>query len=228
MSLLLYSFFFAFPDPDDVSAEDIRVLGRKYGSQVVEPLLSINLLEETDLMWRVASFLSDDGKYRDSEKLWQTIIQIQRHSDPEHSDMLSAIANLANTYRDQGRMGEAAALEEVLQKWSLGVEHPNTLRAMANLANTYQDQGRTGEAAALQEEVLQKWRWILGEEHPDMLRAMADLAVTYSDQGRTDEAAVLQEEVLQKCSWILGEEHPDTLTSMANLAVTDFRSGQDG
>ena len=95
--------------------------------------------------------------------------------------------NLALTYSDQGRTGEAAALqEEVLQKRRriLGEEHPDTLRSMNNLALTYSDQGRTGEAAALQEEVLQKQRRILGEEHPDTLRSMNNLAITYSASGQ--------------------------------------------
>jgi len=65
----------------------------------------------------------------------------------EHPYTLTAMANLAITYRDQGRMGEAAALpEEVLQKWRqiLGEEHPYTLTSMANLAITCSDQGRMG------------------------------------------------------------------------------------
>jgi hypothetical protein len=66
-----------------------------------------------------------------------------------------SMGNLASTYRDQGRTGEAAALqEEVMEKHRqiLGAEHPNTLTSMNNLALTYRDQGKTGEAAALQEE----------------------------------------------------------------------------
>ena len=48
----------------------------------------------------------------------------------EHPDTLTSMANLAATYSDQGRTGEAAALqEEVLQKFRriLGEEHPDTL-----------------------------------------------------------------------------------------------------
>jgi len=102
-------------------------------------------MDENDLpkvMWRVALFLSNDRKYHDSEKLWHKIIQIQRRSDSALSYTLLVMNNLANTYRDQGGTGEAAALqEEVLQKRRriLGEEHPDTLASMNNLANTYSD-----------------------------------------------------------------------------------------
>ena len=34
----------------------------------------------------------------------------------EHPSTLKLVGNLASTYRDQGRMAEAAALQEVLEK----------------------------------------------------------------------------------------------------------------
>ena len=63
----------------------------------------------------------------------------------EHPYTLSAMANLASTYRDQGRSKEAEELDvKVMDARSrvLGVEHPDTLRTMANLAATYRNQGR--------------------------------------------------------------------------------------
>jgi hypothetical protein len=47
------------------------------------------------------------------------------------------MANLASTYRDQGRWDEAEKLEvQVIEtsKTKLGVDHPSTLTSMANLA----------------------------------------------------------------------------------------------
>ena len=79
----------------------------------------------------------------------------------DHPDTLTAMGNLASTYWQQGRTGEAAALgEEVLQKRRriLGDDHPHTLTSMNNLASTYRRQGRTGEAAALGEEVEKRRR----------------------------------------------------------------------
>ena len=63
----------------------------------------------------------------------------------EHPDMLMSMANLASTYRCQGRWKEAEVLEvRVLEmrKAVLGQEHPDTLTGMANLASTFWNQGR--------------------------------------------------------------------------------------
>ena len=77
----------------------------------------------------------------------------------DHPDTLASMNNLAATYHRQGRISDAAELqEEVLQKMKaiLGADHPSTLTSMNNLANTYCGQGRFSDAAELQEEVLQK------------------------------------------------------------------------
>jgi len=55
----------------------------------------------------------------------------------EHPDTLSSMANLASTYRNQGRWKEAEGLElQVMEtrKRVLGQEHPDTVASMANLA----------------------------------------------------------------------------------------------
>jgi hypothetical protein len=62
------------------------------------------------------------------------------------------MANLALTYRNQGRWKEAEALEvQVMEtrKRVLGQEHPDTLTSMANLASTYRNQGRWKETEEL-------------------------------------------------------------------------------
>ena len=105
--------------------------------------------------------------------------------------------NLALTYRQQGRMNEAAKLqEEVLQKSKeiLGDDHPSTLTSMNNLASMmYRQQGRLDEAANLEEEVLQKRKEILGDDHPGTLTSMNNLAETYQQQRRMNEATMLYE-----------------------------------
>ena len=59
---------------------------------------------------------------------------------PEHRDTVLAMANLAATYRSQGRYEDAVKLEEKVLKERerlLGPEHPDTLPGMRNLARTY-------------------------------------------------------------------------------------------
>ncbi|KIX00980.1 uncharacterized protein Z518_10046 [Rhinocladiella mackenziei CBS 650.93] len=61
----------------------------------------------------------------------------------EHPSTLTSMANLASTYRNQGRWQDAEELEvQVMEtrKRVLGAEHPDTLTSMANLASTYRNQ----------------------------------------------------------------------------------------
>ena len=58
----------------------------------------------------------------------------------DHPDILTSMANLAETYIDQGRWPEAEKLEvRVIEtrKTKLGANHLNTLRSIANLALIY-------------------------------------------------------------------------------------------
>ena len=80
------------------------------------------------------------------------------------------MANLASTYRIQGRWNEAEQLEiQVLDLRTklLGPEHPDTLTSMGNLAGTYRYQGRWNEAEELQIQVMDMRKTLLGAEHPD-------------------------------------------------------------
>ena len=68
---------------------------------------------------------------------------------PEHPDTLNCIANLASTYRYQGKWNQAEQLQVQLidiRKKLLGLEHLDTLNSIANLASTYRDQGKWNEA----------------------------------------------------------------------------------
>jgi len=61
-----------------------------------------------------------------------------------HPSTVMSMANLASTYRNQGRWEEAEKLEVQVKtsKTKLGVDYPLTLTSMANLASTYINQGR--------------------------------------------------------------------------------------
>ena len=63
----------------------------------------------------------------------------------EHPDTLTSMANLASTYRDQGRWKEAEELQAKELKICsrvLGAKHPSTLTSMNNLALTFKAQDR--------------------------------------------------------------------------------------
>src|SRR5437764_195964 len=79
------------------------------------------------------------------------------------------MANMASTYRKQGRWKEAEELDAQvmgMKKRVLGTEHPDTLTSMNNLAYTWKGQDRGEEAVALMRECLQLRERVLGTEHP--------------------------------------------------------------
>ena len=155
----------AFPK---FTTNENRLLCRRYEGQIVEPLLHIKTVhtsKSASIRVRVGTFLYEDGKYNDSEKLLLQAVEIYKSiSRTEDLETLTAIHALALTYQAQGRNVDAARIQEdVLKKRSriLGEEHPHTLAAMYTLAWTYSTQGRNADAARIQEDVLEK-RKILG------------------------------------------------------------------
>jgi tetratricopeptide (TPR) repeat protein len=147
----------------------------------------------------------------------------------DHPGTLTSMANLALTYRNQGRWKEAKELEvQVMEtrKRVLGAEHPSTLTSMANLASTFWDQGQWKEAEELEVQVMETRKRVLGSEHPSTLTSMANLASTFWNQGRWKEAEELFMQVMETFKMVLGAEHPSTLTSIANLASTFWNQGR--
>ncbi|KAJ7479562.1 hypothetical protein FB451DRAFT_162294 [Mycena latifolia] len=147
----------------------------------------------------------------------------------DHKDTLTAMANLAATFKALGQSSKAEKLQMIVldkHRQTLGRNHPDILRAMANLARTYSALGRFNKAGELEMIVLDKRREILGEDHHHTLLAMANLAATYSALGRFNKTEELEMIVLDKRRQILGKDHPDTLRAMANLAVTLSALGQ--
>ena len=140
---------------------------------------------------------------------------------PDHPSTLASRNNLADAYRDAGRLDEAIALyEQILEDRTriLGPHHPSTLTSRHNLAYAYQDAGRLNEAITLHEQNLKDLEGLLGPDHPHTLQARNNLASAYRAAGRLDEAITLYEQTLTDRTRILGPHHPDTLTSRNNLA----------
>ncbi|KAF2177993.1 hypothetical protein K469DRAFT_601143 [Zopfia rhizophila CBS 207.26] len=89
------------------------------------------------------------------------------------------MANLASTYRKQGRWDAAEELEvQVMEtrKMKLGADHPDTLSSMNNLAFTWKEKGRDAEAISLMRECVQLRQRILGVDHPHSISSSKALA----------------------------------------------------
>jgi hypothetical protein len=95
---------------------------------------------------------------------------IARKMEAEHPDTLTSMANLASTYRNQGRWKEAEELEvQVMEirKQVLGPEHLDSLTSMANLAYTFRSSGQGNPALLLMAECVRLRDRKLGSDHPD-------------------------------------------------------------
>ena len=140
---------------------------------------------------------------------------------PDHPSTLASRNNLANAYRDAGRLDEAIALHEQTLEDStriLGPHHPDTLTSRNSLAGAYRDAGRLDEAITLYEQNLKDLEGLLGPDHPHTLASRNNLASAYQDAGRLDEAITLYEQTLTDRTRILGPHHPHTLQARNNLA----------
>ncbi len=147
----------------------------------------------------------------------------------EHPDTITARGNLAASYWQAGRTGDAIAIQERVvtdRERLLGDEHPDTLTARGNLAASYRQAGRTSDAIAIDERVVTDSERLLGDEHPNTINARANLASSYCQAGRTSDAITIQERVVTDSERLLGVEHPNTLIARANLAASYRQAGR--
>ncbi|KID96519.1 hypothetical protein MAJ_07455, partial [Metarhizium majus ARSEF 297] len=88
----------------------------------------------------------------------------------DHPETLRSMANLAATYRGQGRLEEAEKLQMHVMgasKAKLGADHPDTLTSMDRLAFTWKSQGQDENALTLTKDCFRARHRVLGPEHQD-------------------------------------------------------------
>ena len=132
---------------------------------------------------------------------------------------MNSIANLAYTYRNQGRWTEAEELVVQVRKTVLWPEHPDTLDSIANLESlsTYRNQGQWAEAEKLEVQVMETSKTVLGPEHPKTLLRMWNLSHTLKGLGRHVEALSLLQACVQLQEQRLDPAHPNTVSATADL-----------
>jgi serine/threonine protein kinase/tetratricopeptide (TPR) repeat protein len=141
---------------------------------------------------------------------------------PDHPATLITMNDLANAYRDAGKLDQALPLFQEtlkLRKIKLGPAHRATLTSMNDLALAYADAGKLDQAVLLHEETLKLRKATLAADHPDTLTSMNNLATAYARAGKLDQAVLLSEETFKLCKDKKGPLHATTLISMSNLAA---------
>ena len=194
------------------------VLDRKTSSSITEAE-SRGLL-----LYCVARYLNYRGQEDTPRRLLEEAIPTIRGALGEnHRGTLASKAALARLDSEQGRRGEAEAMQLQLVETGtrvLGAEDLDTLDYKSDLALTYMMQGRWDDAEELLREVLETRKKILGLEDHGTLRAMVTLSSMYQRQEKLKEAEQLQLQVRDASLKALGAEHPNTLTSLYTLALT--------
>jgi tRNA A-37 threonylcarbamoyl transferase component Bud32 len=163
-------------------------------------------------------------------KLAETAAEgLKRTRGPEHDETLAALAILAQTYEDAGKLLEAIALFERVRDALIakfGPDHPDTLTTINNLAGAYLSAGRYPEAIALNERVRDAQIARLGPDHPDTLLTINNLASGYWRTKQLDKSVPLFEDVLKRKVARLGRQHPETQMTVANLGINYKDSGR--
>ncbi|KAF1810813.1 HET-domain-containing protein [Eremomyces bilateralis CBS 781.70] len=207
-----------FPDNTHTNRSKWRAYLPHVRAVLQSDLLQKNSEKRTDLQWRYGTCLDADGRWSEAEVAYSQVLKIEeKELGADHPSTLTIMANLASTYRNQGRWKEAEELQAE-GKRVLGAEHPDTLTSMANLASTYRGQGRWKEAEELQADELNICSRVLGAEHPSTLTSMANLTSTWKAQGRDTEAIGLMMECVRLQEQVLGTSHPYFISSSNILA----------
>ena len=137
------------------------------------------------------------GRYKEAEKLFLVAIQNAKDFGLQDARLATSFNNLAEVYRNQGKLAEAEPLyKQSLEIWekSLGPEHANTALNLTNLADLYHTQDRYQEAEPLYKRALAIFKKSRGDGHEHVGSAFSRLADVYRDQGKYAKA----EEFYQK------------------------------
>lgn len=126
-----------------------------------------------------------------AERLYREDVLLKRHGKGTRSPLSTALNNLGETLRRQGKWGEAeAALREALdiRIEELGESHPHVAQSRSNLANLYLASGNLPRARAEAERALDLRRARFEAGHPSIgvsLQLLAEVAIR---EGRSRDA----------------------------------------
>lgn len=165
-------------------------------------------------LWDLAGLLTFQTKAtsKEAEAMYRRVLtQIERDVGYRHPYRLTALANIAESLKIQGRCEESRGLyREVLVQQSevLGPEHPQTLMTMYSLARVLNEQGEIKEAEELHLQALVLREKVLGPEHPDTLMSGGDLGLIFAHQQRYEESVAMFKKTYAGYVAVYGLNHP--------------------
>ena len=192
-------------------------------AEVAEVLL--NWVQDEDLIWAffgLGFYYNGQGLYHQALFWFEMCLSVtQTRLGKEHSDVTTALNNLAQIHESQGNYEKAKSLHsqslELRQKLS-GENHQDVAISLNNLARVYQFQGHYSKAELLFVRALEIMRSLHLENHPHFINVQNNLAALYQSQGRYEQSELLYIETLELSKQFVGENHPHFATSLNNLA----------
>lgn len=173
---------------------------------------------------------SQTGHFQQAFPLCQGSLKLALSAfGPEHPNTISALAELAELYHDQGLYAEAEPLyKQALQvrEKTLGSEHPDVATSLNSLALLYNHQRRYEQAEPLIQRALAIRQKALGAEHPDVAAILNNLASLDHDRGLYAEAETLYARALLIQQQEKSVENPLKATILNNLASLYYDQGR--
>ena len=194
-----------------------------FAEKIVEKLNMGKELEQIGFLSKFAYLLHYVGQYRETEKLFNSLLKIDRERWGEnHPEVAIGYSNMGSVYEEQGEYEKAKGLYEKslrIRERVLGEGHPDTARSYSKMGSVYEEQGEYEKAKGLYEKSLRIRERMLGEGHPDIASIYSKMGSVYEEQGEYEKAKELYEKSLRIHERVLGEGHPDTASIYNNLGL---------
>ena len=201
-----------------------------FAEKIVEKLNMGKELEQIGFLSKFAYLLHYVGQYRETEKLFNSLLKIDRERWGEnHPEVAIGYSNMGSVYEEQGEYEKAKGLYEKslrIRERMLGEDHPDTASIYNNLGLVYAAQREYEKAEELFEKSLRVYERIMGENHPYTATSCSCLASVYREQGKYVKAEELHQKSLRIRERALGENHPDTANSYNSLALVYKEQGE--
>ena len=194
-----------------------------FAEKIVEKLNMGKELEQIGFLSKFAYLLHYVGQYRETEKLFNSLLKIDRERWGEnHPEVAIGYSNMGSVYEEQGEYEKAKGLYEKslrIRERMLGEDHPDTASSYSKMGSVYEEQGEYEKAKGLYEKSLRIRERMLGEDHPDTASSYSKMGSVYEEQGEYEKAKELYEKSLRIHERVLGEGHPDTASIYNNLGL---------
>ena len=194
-----------------------------FAEKIVEKLNMGKELEQIGFLSKFAYLLHYVGQYRETEKLFNSLLKIDRERWGEnHPEVAIGYSNMGSVYEEQGEYEKAKGLYEKslrIRERMLGEGHPDIASIYSKMGSVYEEQGEYEKAKGLYEKSLRIRERMLGEGHPDIASIYSKMGSVYEEQGEYEKAKGLYEKSLRIHERVLGEGHPDTASIYNNLGL---------